>query len=352
MGSCKKFIDSITMKCVAVLLSAVLTATGSPLVPMEYEGAATVDPDAIGNSAGNFKCNVNSIQLITDQAASPNVKDAFEPNIILNHFGKPQELEWAHISQHYFSDIDGRSTEKMLSTPGGDLGEFLLAVSVFEDTTKTEVDVETATGLLQSYLKSSTRSKFFFNTAEKELTNLTSTIGCGNLKLSDPPGMYKKALLKGMVSPGNVGNRHFKNMLAMPEAFETKAKTVGTVIQAFHLLMWNKTDSVHEKLTYALYKGAPKEKAFVNIESSQICLDEGLAPLISSSTCSANMFLNHPEAVIKMRLELAHLFAKKNNKVMAAELLNKMQKGVMQLAKTAAIMLKGYPVYTVKLDRK
>ena len=53
-----------------------------------------------------------------------------------------------------------------------------------------------------------------------------------------------------------------------------------------------------------------------------------------------------------MRLELAHLFAK-NNKVMAAELLNKMnQKGVMQLAKTAAIMLKGYPVYTVKLDRK
>ena len=65
------------------------------------------------------------------------MKDAFEPNIILNHFGKPQELEWAHISQHYFSDIDGRSTEKMLSTPGGDLGEFLLAVSVFEDTTKT-----------------------------------------------------------------------------------------------------------------------------------------------------------------------------------------------------------------------
>lgn len=323
---------------------------------MDYDdsisSSAEAGPGFVGNSAGNFRCNVNSIQLITDQTASPEVKDAFDESVILNHFGKPQDLEWAHIPQHYFSDIDGRSSEKMLATPGGDLGEFLLAVSVFEDITKTEVDVETAAGLLQSYLKSSTRTKFYYNTAEKELLNLTSSIGCGNMKISDPPAMYKKALLKALAVPGNVGNRHFKNMLAMPDAFETKAKTVASVIQAFHLLLWNKTDTAHTKLTYALLKGAPKEKAFVNIESSQICLDEGLAPLVSSATCSANMFLNHPESVIKLRMEFAHLLSK-NNKVMAAEMLNKMnQKGVMQLAKTAAILLKGYPVYTVKLDRK
>merc|ERR1711988_880189 len=96
MGAARSSLTPI-MKCVAVLLAAVLTATGSPVVPMDYDDSISSSPEAgpgfIGNSAGNFRCNVNSIQLITDQTASPEVKDAFDESVILNHFGKPQDLD-------------------------------------------------------------------------------------------------------------------------------------------------------------------------------------------------------------------------------------------------------------------
>lgn len=342
----------MAMKYLAFLAGAV-AVHGAPMVPMDVDDDPAKDFDAekIWMSTSNFKCRVNKVSLVTDQGQSPEIKDAFDPTVILNHFGKPQDLEWAHVSQHFFSDIDGRTEEKILATPGGDLGEFLLALSVFEDLSKTEVDVETAAGLLLQFIKSSTKVKFWFNTAEKEMKNLTTSLGCVNLKIVDPPLKFKKPILNNLIHPGNVGNRHFKNMLLDPAAYDTRQRTIETVLQAFHLVMWNKTDVTHHKLAYIMYQGNPTEKAFVNIESAQHCIDEGLAPLISPTTCSANMFLNHPEAVIKIRMELAHLMAK-NNKQFANQMLNKMnERGILQLAKTAANLLKGYPVYTVKLQR-
>merc|ERR1711918_217510 len=131
-------------------------------------------------------------------------------------------------------------------------------------------------------------------------------------------------LLEVIVKPENVGCRHLKFMLQKPAEYQTKAEVVQMGIRAFHQVMWNKTFAGHTKLCYILLKGAHKEKAFVNIQTAQHCVDQGLAPLISPQTCYNSMYVNHPEAMIP----------KMNDK------------GTVQLAKTASAVLKGYPVFT------
>jgi hypothetical protein len=300
-------------------------------------------------SVANFRCKVNKLDVQQDQRPE-NVGDALEPQNIRSHLGDVTTLEWAQIGQHFFSDIDGRSEEKILGTPGGDIAEFILALDVYQEESKSTVDQATATGLLMQYVTTMSRVKFYMSTSEHAHENVTSSSGCRNLDISDPPEDKKAELMELIVKPENVGCRHLKFMLQQPANYQTKAESVQMGIRAFHQVMWNKTFAGHTKLCYILLKGAHKEKAFVNVEVAQHCQDQGFAPLISPQTCYNSMYVNHPMAVIKFRAELAHFLAQKNSALAQAMIVKMNDKGTVQLAKTASAVLKGYPVFTVKLE--
>merc|ERR1711988_94057 len=95
-------------------------------------------------SSHNFGCKVNKLDVQQDQRPE-NVGDALEPQNIRSHLGDITSLEWAQIGQHFFSDIDGRSEEKILGTPGGDIAEFILALDVYQEESKSTVDQAAAT---------------------------------------------------------------------------------------------------------------------------------------------------------------------------------------------------------------
>merc|ERR1711981_627271 len=141
-------------------------------------------------------------------------------------------------------------------------------------------------------------------------------------------------------------------MLNDPAGYGVRGELVKAGIRAFHQVMWNKTFAQSESLCYMLLKGPHKEKGFVNIQTAQHCMDQGLAPLISPQTCYNSMFVNHPEAVIKFRAELAHFFAKENKQLAQAMITKMNDRGTVQLAKTASAVLKGYPVYTVNIKMR
>jgi len=314
------------------------------------QSSLTQDDVETAASTHNFGCKVNKLDVQQDQRPE-NVGDGLEPQNIRSHLGDVTSLEWAQIGQHFFSDIDGRSEEKILGTPGGDLGEFILALDAYADESKTTLDQATTTGLLMQYLTTMSRVKFYMSTSEHAHENMTSSSGCRNLDISDPPEDKKAELLELMVKPENVGCRHLKFMLQKPAEYQLKGvETVQMGIRAFHQVMWNKTFAGHTKLCYILLKGAHKEKAFVNVEVAQHCQDQGFAPLISPQTCYNSMYVNHPMSVIKFRAELAHFLAQKNSALAQAMIVKMNDKGTVGLAKTASAVLKGYPVYTVVLS--
>lgn len=311
--------------------------------------ALAVTPQgALTEGAPEFSCAVKDVDIVMDQKPEY-VADALTIQDIKKHIGDPASLEWVHLGQQFFSDIDGRSEEKILGTPGGDMAEFILALGAYEDETRTQIDQATATGLLMEYLKTMSRFKFYLSTSERAHMNLTASSGCANLDIANPPDDKKAALLEAVVEPTNVGLKHLKFMLLEPAEYQTRRELVEMGIRAYHQVMWNKTFTGSNKMCYMLLKGAPSEKALVNFQSAQHCQDQGLAPLISPATCSATMFVNHPEAVMKFRAELAHFMAQ-SNKPLAQSLITRMNdKGTIQLYKTVSRLLKSYPIFTVTL---
>lgn len=47
--------------------------------------------------------------------------------------GLPKDIEYVNVQKHGFKTLDGRYKEECLSTPGGDMGEFLLGLQVLTD---------------------------------------------------------------------------------------------------------------------------------------------------------------------------------------------------------------------------
>jgi hypothetical protein len=97
---------------------------------------------------------------------------------IRNLVGNIEALHYVSVPETSFRCLDGRNTQPVLATPGGDAGEFILALSVYEDLlgggrklTQDNVD-----HFLAQYLRNMKPQKFYMctdlmsiNQIEKEL---------------------------------------------------------------------------------------------------------------------------------------------------------------------------------------
>lgn len=52
---------------------------------------------------------------------------------IRNLLGTPTDMTFARIAETGFKSLDGRITGEYLATPGGDAGEFILALQIYSE---------------------------------------------------------------------------------------------------------------------------------------------------------------------------------------------------------------------------
>lgn len=81
---------------------------------------------------------------------------------IRNLVGELELIEFVRVEDHNFQCMDGRNYMKGLSTPGGDAGEFILALSVYEDLVQGEykLDQKKVDKIFESYVDKMTPKKF------------------------------------------------------------------------------------------------------------------------------------------------------------------------------------------------
>jgi hypothetical protein len=72
-------------------------------------------------------CNPTKIKIQKNKDGKGASFDA-----VRNMIGQPSELTFVNIGDHHFSCLDGRINKPILGTPGGDAGEFILALNVYE----------------------------------------------------------------------------------------------------------------------------------------------------------------------------------------------------------------------------
>ena len=179
----------------------------------------------------------------------------FNATQVISFLPLPSQLGFENISQSYLADIDGRATDAILGTPGGDIGEFILALQVYEDhlsilrtrhnlransTPMATISAAPSTSrsgggnltagsvlqLLKAYLERTRPRKFYHRTSLDAIQHLQREIGHA-LNLDDPTtkdearllgrSCPRKTLRKsggvcGLMHPMGIGDRHLRFM--------------------------------------------------------------------------------------------------------------------------------------------
>jgi len=256
-------------------------------------------------ATGNFACRVNSVQVTTESPGDGS--GAVSVEHVRAAFQSVSTLEWAHATQMSFSPMDGRNSEKVLATPGGDMGEFIQAVQSYATVGGVALSQADVTGMLTKYLKTMTREKFTYETDEKAYTKLIIASGCRNLKISQMQGMRRKrnAVISNIDTPSFIGDPFIRFLASNATDLDMDPLYVKMGLTAYHEVLWTGTESIASKLCYLQVKGPHREAALVDVQVPPYCIDQGLAPMVSQQmTCSAPVYVQHSDVVKLLRREL------------------------------------------------
>jgi len=220
-------------------------------------------------------------------------------------------------------DVDGRVQGAHLSTPGGELAEFISALGEYERVIKQELTPKQVQQLLAGWLDWGNRPPTVFATDLDALEHLRKHLRVRgeagtvvDLDLANPPDDYKPGLRQDLRDGRNHGSRYIKALLRSPSRFALRAGLAADAIVAFFEIMWDKSTERKQGSGYLsgrtaldiLEGKAEGETAWLNFRSNQHCEYELKAPAFKANDAAA-VYINHPEAAQYVRHRLAQFFA-------------------------------------------
>jgi hypothetical protein len=239
---------------------------------------------------------------------------------LVSFLGNPEDVQMLKVERTSFADIDGRNPTPSLCTPGGDFGEFLFALGVFEGMAGQNFTEATIRGFVSNWL-SSRLLPVYYATDEDSIANIERHLHINGqtgvvvgLDLVNPRQDYIEPLLQDIVKPQNQGSRVLKAVLANPQRFYMRSELVANAIRAFFRVLWDKqtlgSDGVllSSKINLVVLQGKNNERAWINARGGKHCESEHKAPAFAPQRGDVQVFLNHPEAARAFRKHLVRLF--------------------------------------------
>eukprot|EP00299_Pterocystis_sp_00344_P014090 c6967_g1_i1.p1 GENE.c6967_g1_i1~~c6967_g1_i1.p1 ORF type:complete len:415 (-),score=119.11 c6967_g1_i1:80-1324(-) len=269
--------------------------------------------------------------------------------------GSPIFLTWVRIEQHHFSTIEGRIDRPVLTTPGGDMGEFLNAMDVYEELIHTPLTDGQCVTYLREYLRYTVKKSFYMSTDTSATKMLQVNLGMTGLDVRDePPPSVRAAVLKALTLPEHVGDSHLRNMMMKPNEYDIRPELPACAIRAFFTLLWNKQEPFGRKLRLVELDGTNQEKAVIKLKTSKTCVNLGIAPLLPPRSSKGTVVLIHSQAAAVMRGELARFFARYNRYIGIRHFLNLVGQNAVKYEELAIFKLARTvverPVYEVTIE--
>jgi len=268
-----------------------------------------------------------------------------------------QQVHLAKVASTSFECLDDRIGTPSLATPGGDLGEFILALQTYlserDPTRSTPPEQEVVDTLLNRYVDSLPEGRPMVHcTDDRAIAHLESELPVENLDLRAPPEHVKaQGLLQKLTEVENHGDSHIRLMLKQPEWFQLDERLVPMVLKSFYSRLW-RDDASAPRLQLRVLQGESNPQAFLEVSSSEVCENNGEAPMLTPKTAHRSLLISHLDAVSHRREELAAFFAKianttprKINKEKLHQRLNR--HGWLALETTGSRIAAGLPFYTL-----
>jgi outer membrane protein assembly factor BamE (lipoprotein component of BamABCDE complex) len=298
-------------------------------------------------------------------------KKSFGMNLaqVQKAIGNPLQQKWVQGTLHHYSDMSGRTEAEIISTPGGDIAQFINALNVYMDMTNIPVSNTDCHSLLQQYLKKTTKASFYYPTDDRAIDSIAQAMETSTLDLTQTPiGDNKDQIIKLLTDPLYQGSSMLRIMLQRPEAFHLRSAQSSSLaacaVRAFFELLWDKDDPVSNKMRLVALEGDSAERAVVRVFSNLPCEAQGILPIIApkskkvcdNSGCNKQLFLVHPQAPAIMHDEMANFFASQSEHVQASRMLQilKLHSDAYEISAIASVLHPTeniqLPVYNVHLE--
>jgi hypothetical protein len=232
---------------------------------------------------------------------------------IVRHISEDKNIEWVAaknlLADTMESCVDGRGDLGIVGTPGGNAGEFLLAVATLEKVTSEPFDLDHLPDFFKGYLRRFGR--FYMHGDTHALEHLPNEIAAhlqpaesrarqwGNL-LRNPPREIQQRLLEELLKPEHIGCGHLKLMLTRPDDYGVRSELTLAFLKTFFQSLW-----AGGPVEYVVLEGDHQEGAVVNVVLAGEVNGETPIPTITPQVRGQQMFVNHPQAASFLRWELA-----------------------------------------------
>jgi rhodanese-related sulfurtransferase len=234
---------------------------------------------------------------------------------VVAHVGDPGAVRWVKLAAMVVSGklacVDGRDDRGIIGTPGGNAGEFLLALGALEIATGTQVDADHVPELLAAYIDASGR--FYMHSDSHALQALIARLQADpsvvHLLPPDvpedwrrftaaPPAAVRPVLLELLTTPMYIGCGHLRRTLLHPDRYGVRPELTRAFLRAIWELYWaGSTD-----IAIPVLSGDHSEGAVVNVLLDDVELSAfSRAPMVSPSTPHGQLFLNTPQVATFLR---------------------------------------------------
>jgi len=288
--------------------------------------------------------------------------------LIERHVGRRGSVKWmtlaAFLTRGGRSCVDGRDDNGVIGTPGGDSGEFALAIAAYERATGQVLEQDRIDALLRAWID--TFGRFYLHSdtttingligrlrADERLTKtlepLREPMHWRNF-LRGPPPEVRAPMLEHYVKPDAMGCGHLRLMTLHPERYSVRPGLVPQVLSAFWRTRWGGAPEPE----YVVLGGSHGEGAVVNVTLDEDLWTFSRVPLLSPNVDGVQMFVNHPQVARQLRSHVAEFLlrsesllpavpAKKQTLVDAVHEL-----GQQHLVATVSVLAAGLPIFEVR----
>jgi len=190
------------------------------------------------------------------------------------------------------SCVDGRGHDGIVGTPGGNAGEFILALTVVEKAGRQELDLDKVDEILKRYLEKT--GKFYFHTDDHHPDPRSGIT-------ENTTESEKEKLLETLVKAESIGCGHIGLMTKNPQEYGVRPELLKAVMKSIYKTLWEKP----ETMEFVVLEGGHKEGAIVNILVDGEVNDDTKIPTVAPSHDDIQIFVNHPQAVKYLRDKIA-----------------------------------------------
>ncbi len=239
--------------------------------------------------------------------------------MVTDHIGDGSHIQWlkmaAFMVHGRLSCVDGRDDCGVIGTPGGDMGEFIMSLSVAEELLNRDLKEEEIASLFQRRLDAFGR--FYMHTDQTSLDRLMAAIYSDpflksrikpvdshfalNTLMHQLPVDCRSQVIDLLLNPDYIGCGHLRLLIQKGDQYKARDELVRTALKCFYYALW---DGATE-CDYVVLSGLHEECGVASVSLENEVHSFTRIPLIPPTIQGNQMFVAHQQISTYLRNQQA-----------------------------------------------